>query len=148
MELLVGEDDGVTLVVADDRCAGALSEEAERVRRENGHGFHGLAGFGDESDRVVVHAGIFAGADFALVGDAAVADLAFPGRHVDDGGVDEDHERDAHTDRGDPLEPAIRDDEKGSDGDDGQNQPDGAAQVQDAEDSFLFLFGRIAECQR
>ena len=36
MELLVGEDDGVALVVADDRCAGALGEEAERVRRENG----------------------------------------------------------------------------------------------------------------
>ncbi len=138
----------MTLVVADDRCAGALGEEAERVRRENGHGFHGLAGFGDESDRVVVHAGIFAGADFALVGDAAVADLAFPGGHFDDRGVDEDHERDAHADGGDPLETAVCDDEKRSDGDDGQNQPDRAAQVQDAEDSFLFFFGCIAECQR
>ena len=133
------------------RCgsgAGAFLEKTERACGEDGHGVHGLAGLGSEGDGVVVETGFFAGADFALIGNDAVADFAGPGGHVDDGDVNEDHECDAHADRGDPLQTAVGNDKERGDGSNRQNQPDRTAQVQDTEDPFFLFFGSVTECER
>lgn len=148
VQLLVGEDDGLALVVADDGGAGALFEEVQGVRGENGHGVHGLAVFGDEGDGVVVETGVLTVADLALVGDAAVADLAVPCGHVADGDVDEDDERDTDADGGNPRETAVCDDKEKRNCHDRADQPDRTAQIHRAEDALFLFLGRVLKCQR